>query len=83
MSPAELGAILPETDGAGAYDVISPVLDAALHATFTVRGQGSERRNFSDVADVHVGLASYAGRYADAEALLKAARAVPIEALSA
>ncbi len=76
LSPMELGAILPETDGAGAYDVISPVLDAAAHATFTVREQAGDRRNFADVADVHVGLASYAGRYADADALLKAARIV-------
>lgn len=83
LSAAEFGAILPETDAAGAYDVIGPVLDAASQAAFTVRDHAGERRKFSEVAEVSVGLASSAGGYADSDALLRAARPGPTEALPA
>ncbi len=73
LAPSEIGAILPETSGTDAWDVISPVLDAASHATFTVREQG-ERRSLADVAEVRTGLASLTDRDYDASALLAAAR---------
>ncbi len=73
LSPSELGAILPETSGTDAWDVVSPVLDAATHATFTVREQG-ERRSLAEVAEIRTGLASLTDRFYDASALLAAAR---------
>jgi hypothetical protein len=69
-----VGAILPETDAAAAWDVVGPVLDAAARATFTVR-EYDERRRLVDCADLHAGLAGLSDRIPDADTLLEAARA--------
>jgi GGDEF domain-containing protein len=71
--PDEFGAILPETDGAAAWEVVGPVLDAAARAAFTVREQ-DERRNLVDCAELHVGLATLGDGTSGATALLEAAR---------
>ncbi|MGY1681025.1 hypothetical protein [Geodermatophilus sp. SYSU D01176] len=71
--PDEFGAILPETDGAAAWEVVGPVLDAAARAAFTVREQ-DERRNLVECAELHVGLATLGDQTSGAIALLEAAR---------
>ncbi|WP_204693475.1 hypothetical protein [Geodermatophilus bullaregiensis] len=71
--PDEFGAILPETDGATAWEALGPVLDAAARAAFTVREQ-DERRNLVDCAELHVGLATLSDRTGEAATLLEAAR---------
>jgi hypothetical protein len=71
--PDEYGAILPETDGATAWEVLGPVLDAAARAAFTVREQ-DERRNLVDCAELHVGLATLGDHTGDAATVLEAAR---------
>ena len=72
-SPDEFGAILPETDGATAWEVLGPVLDAAARAAFTVREQ-DERRNLVDCAELHVGLATLSDQTSEATTILEAAR---------
>ena len=71
--PDEFGAILPETDGATAWEVLGPVLDAATRAAFTVREQ-DERRSLVDCAELHVGLATLGEQTGEAAAVLEAAR---------
>ena len=73
LGPDELGAILPETDAAAAWEVVGPVLDAATRAAFTVREQ-DERRNLVDCAELIAGLAVMTDQLTDAGALLVAAR---------
>ena len=73
LSPDELGAILPETDAAAAWEVLGPVLDAATHAAFTVRAQ-DERRNLVDCVELTAGLAALADEPTDAGTLLAVAR---------
>ncbi len=73
IGPDEFGAILPETNRAGAWGVLGPVLDAAGRAAFTVR-EAAERRNLADCAELHAGLVSLNDRFADADSLLEAAR---------
>ncbi len=71
--PDEFGAILPETDGATAWEVLGPVLDAAARAAFTVREQ-DERRNLVDCAELHLGLATLGDQTSGGTALLEGAR---------
>lgn len=71
--PDEFGAILPETDGPTAWEVLGPVLDAAARAAFTVREQ-DERRNLVDCAELHVGLATLGDQTSGGTALLEGAR---------
>jgi GGDEF domain-containing protein len=73
LTPEEFGAILPETGGAAAWDVIGPVLDAASRAAFTVREE-DERRSLVECAELHAGLALLGGAVADADSLVAAAR---------
>jgi GGDEF domain-containing protein len=73
LEPYELGAILPETDGATAWEIVGPVLDAATRAAFTVREQ-DERRNLVDCAELSAGLAVMTDQLNDAGALLALAR---------
>lgn len=73
LSEDELAAILPETDGVAAWDVIGPVLDAASRAAFTVR-EADERRSLVDCAELHVGLAVLGPSLGDADSLVAAAR---------
>ncbi|MCV2490905.1 hypothetical protein OF117_16240 [Geodermatophilus sp. YIM 151500] len=73
LGPDELGAILPETDAASAWEVVGPVLDAATRAAFTVR-QTDERHNLVECAELSAGLAVMSDRLTDAGALLEAAR---------
>jgi GGDEF domain-containing protein len=73
LRPDELGAILPETDAAGAWDVVGPVLDAATRAAFTVR-QRDDRRNLVECAELSAGLAVMTDQLTDAASLLDAAR---------
>lgn len=73
LGPNELGAILPETSAAGAWDVVGPVLDAATRAAFTVR-QTDERRSLVDCAELSAGLAVMTDQLTDARALLEVAR---------
>ena len=73
LGPDELGAILPETDAAGAWDVVGPVLDAATRAAFTVR-QRDDRRNLVECAELSAGLAVMTDQLTDAVSLLEAAR---------
>jgi GGDEF domain-containing protein len=73
LGPDELGAILPETDAARAWEVAGPVLDAATHAAFTVREQ-DERRNLVDCVELTAGLAVMSDQATDAASLLAVAR---------
>jgi GGDEF domain-containing protein len=73
LGPNELGAILPETSAAGAWDVVGPVLDAATRAAFTVRQQ-DERRSLVECAELSAGLAALTDQLTDARALLEIAR---------
>jgi GGDEF domain-containing protein len=74
LEDGELGAILPETDAASAWDVLGPVLDAATRAAFTVRDD-DERRSLVDCAELHAGLAELGQQHPDADSLVRAARA--------
>lgn len=74
LGPEEVGAILPETDVAAAWEVVGPILDAATRATFAVR-EHDERRELVDSAELHVGLAGMSDQLPDAATLLAAARA--------
>lgn len=74
LEDGELGAILPETDSASAWDVLGPVLDAATRAAFTVRDD-DERRSLVDCAELHAGLAVLGEQHPDAESLVRVARA--------
>ena len=74
LQDGELGAILPETDAASAWDVLGPVLDAATRAAFTVRDD-DERRSLVDCAELHAGLAVLGQQHPDGESLIRAARA--------
>jgi GGDEF domain-containing protein len=73
LGPNELGAILPETSAAGAWDVVGPVLDAATRAAFTVRQQ-DERRSLVECAELSAGLAVMTDQLTDGRALLEIAR---------
>ena len=73
LSEDELAAVLTETDGVTAWDVIGPVLDAAGRAAFTVREE-DERRSLVDCAELHAGLAVLGPSLPDADALVAAAR---------
>ena len=73
LSHTELGAILPETDAAVAWEVVGNVLDAATKAAFTVREQ-DERRALVDCAELHAGLAVLSDGLSEPGALLAAAR---------
>ena len=74
LSDNELGALLTETDFAGAWDVVAPVLEAASRAAFTVR-QDDERRRLVDAAELHAGLAVLGRTHPDADSLVAGARA--------
>ncbi len=78
----EVGAILPETGVAAAWEVLGPVIDAATRAAFTVREQ-DERRSLVDCAEIHVGLSSLGPGAGPADALVtdaqRAARAEETE----
>ena len=78
LSDSELGALLPETDAARAWEVVAPVLEAAGRAAFTVR-QDDERRRLVDAAELHAGLAELGRAHPDADSLIAAARAAALE----
>lgn len=73
FAPEEVGAILPETDGDSAWELLGPLVDAVMAADFTVREE-EQRRAFVDCADLHVGVAVLAPDHADGQELLAAAR---------
>ena len=73
LAPGEVGAILPETDEAAAWQLLGPVVDAASRASFVVREQ-DERRSLADCTELHAGLVALSDTAADADALLAAAR---------
>lgn len=64
-----VGAVLPETDEASAWELLGPVVDAAARASFAVRQEG-ERRSLIDCAELHAGLTTLSPQHADADALL-------------
>ena len=71
LGPAEVGAILPETDEQEAWQLLGPVVDAAGRASFTVR-EADERRSLVDCAELHAGLVSLSEDTPDADRLLAA-----------
>lgn len=73
FSREEIGAILPETDGDDAWEVVGPLVDAITGATFTDRQEG-ERRNFADCADLQVGLVTLSREHGSAADLVAAVR---------
>lgn len=68
-----VGAVLPETAEASAWELLGPVVDAATHASFAVRADG-ERRAVVDCAQIDASLVALSPRHADAGALLAEAR---------
>ena len=68
-----VGAVLPETGEAAAWELLGPVVDAATRASFAVRAEG-ERRALVDCASLDVALVALSARHADAQALLDDAR---------
>lgn len=73
VSPEEFGAILPETNSTGGWDVVGPIVDAAARSTFTDR-VGQQRRNVAEVAEIYAGLAFATDRTTDADMLIDQAR---------
>jgi GGDEF domain-containing protein len=67
-----LGAVLPETTSAGAWDRVGLVLDAVNDGTFTARSDGL-RRSLADAVQIDVGLAQLGPRLGDAGSLYDAA----------
>ena len=75
LSADEVGAILPETDEAAAWQLLGPVIDAAGRASFTVREQG-ERRSLADCVELYAGLVPLSAAHSDADQLLAELRHV-------
>ena len=73
LAADEVGAILPETDEAGAWELLGPVVDAASRASFSVR-ESDERRSLVDCAALQAGLLPLTRQHDDAEAVLTALR---------
>jgi GGDEF domain-containing protein len=69
----EVGAILPETDIEGAWQLVGPLVDAATRASFTIR-ENEERRSLADCAELHAGMVTLSDEVANADDLLAAAR---------
>ena len=68
-----VGAVLPETGEAAAWELLGPVVDAAPRASFAVRAEG-ERRALVDCASLDVALVALSARHEGAQALLDDAR---------
>ncbi len=71
LSREEVGAVLPETGGDEAWEVVGPLVEAVTGATFTDREDG-ERRSFTDCADLQVGLVTLTREHESAADLLAA-----------
>ena len=73
LGPDEVGAILPETDAATAWELVGPLVEAITGATFSVR-EAEDRRSFADAAELHVGLTAMTAQHTSGSELLAAAR---------
>ncbi|AKU17476.1 hypothetical protein [Luteipulveratus mongoliensis] len=74
VSERTIGAILPETDLAAAWEQVGPIVDAATRSTFADRVTG-DRRALSDCAELHAGLVLLDEQHSTGAALLAAAQA--------
>ncbi|MCW2622641.1 MAG: hypothetical protein JWL64_2243 [Frankiales bacterium] len=73
LTADELGAVLLETAGTQAWDVLGPVIDAARRASFSAGGQ-EERRSLRDCVQLHAALVELTPDLLHAEDVLAAAR---------
>lgn len=69
ITPERLGAIMPETDAAGAWERVGGIVDALAEATFKSRAAG-ERVLVADLVRVHAGISELSSGATSAEALL-------------
>ena len=69
ITPERLGAIMPETDVAGAWERVGGIADALADATFMSRATG-ERVPVADLVRVHAGISELSSGATSAEALL-------------
>lgn len=69
ITPERLGAIMPETDAAGAWERVGGIADALAEATFMSRANG-ERVPVADLVRVHAGISELSSGATSAEALL-------------
>lgn len=74
LAEDRLGAILPETTSAGAWERVGLVLDAVAAGRFGVRSEGREHP-LEDHVRIEVGMSELRPGVADADALLDAATA--------
>lgn len=74
LSDERLGAILPESTPADAWERVGLVFDAVTEARFNVRSEATER-SLGDTIRLHVGMAELGHAVMDADALLDAATA--------
>ena len=77
LADDEIGAVLPETSQAAAWDLLGPILETAASASFAVREDG-ERRSVADISELHAGLVALSDDTQSASDLLRKARELAI-----
>ena len=73
IAPDDLGAILPETNAAAAWEVIGALVDATRDATYTVRGDEARQERLVDTVQLHFGMATLRSPGESADDLMDAA----------